>query len=132
MKRSKPLSRRTAPIRRAPVRKVNPKRKARNLLRAYGPAARREWMTSMDCLTCGQPSFESARTQQSHLRSRSGAGRKGDARHTVPACDYCHKLYPRQSEWAKRFPDFTDAVLNAYAAALELEWQAHLNRGTEP
>lgn len=106
-------------VRRKPLKKVNAKRRKRESLRAYGTEERRVWMTSRDCLTCGQPSTEERRSQQSHLRSKSGAGRKGDARYTIPSCDCCHKLYPQRSKWAERFPEWTDEALELAALGLD-------------
>lgn len=120
----RPMARGSATLRRTrPLPKVNRKRKALELLRTYGPAERRAWITSFCCLTCGHP----PKSEQSHLRSRSGAGRKGDAAQIVPMCRGCHTLYPQRSKWRRRFPHWTDAELERAAAAFEHAWQHGLS-----
>lgn len=74
-----PLTRKT------PVRKVNRKRKAKNFERAYGGKDRVEWGKDQPCLICGSLPSENA-----HVPSRSGMGRKGDAKYTVPLCTWHH------------------------------------------
>lgn len=128
LRAKRPMPRGSATLERhRPLPKVNRKRKAANLLRAYGPASRRDWITGLPCLTCGHP----PKSQQSHLRSRSGAGRKGDAKHVVPMCDPCHRLYPQRSKWAARFPHWTDAELERAAAVIEAAWQANPYQGVD-
>lgn len=98
---------------------INKARKAKETLRTYGPAERREWMTSFCCVVCNAP----PKSQQSHLRSRSGAGRKGDADKVVPMCGPCHRLYPQRSKWRERYPLWPDARLEEAARAFDEAWR---------
>lgn len=73
------------------VRRSNPKRRAREFARSYGSKERVKWINALPCFACqviGQ-------TENAHLPSRSGVGRKGDARYIVPLCHSCHgqKVY---------------------------------------
>lgn len=121
LRRKTPLARSGRIARATPLPKVNRRRKAKELLRTYGPAERRAWITGFPCLTCGHP----PKSEQSHLRSRSGAGRKGDAATIVPMCRGCHDLYPQQSKWRQRFPHWTDAELARAARVFADAWDQH-------
>lgn len=72
-------------------KRSNPARKASEFLRCYGSAERVAWVKSLPCFACGLIGH----TENAHLPSHSGAGRKGDARHIVPLCHSCHdhKVY---------------------------------------
>lgn len=118
MKRT-PLTR-GQPIRRTGrVKPVNKARRQKELLRTYGAPARRKWVKSLCCIVCNAP----PPSEQSHIRSRSGAGRKGDADKVVPMCAACHLLYPQVSKWRKAYPLWPDARLQAAAKAVEFSWQ---------
>jgi len=121
--RKTPLPRSSSPIARSRIKRKP--RPASETERAYGPPPRREWMTRFPCLTCGHP----PKSQQSHLRSRSGAGRKGDASTVVPMCAECHLLYPKRSAWATRVPAWPDARLEAAAARFNSAWEKYGPRG---
>jgi hypothetical protein len=99
----------------------NAKRQAKQFARAYGSEERVSWMKRQRCLTCG----DHGPCENSHLRSRAGMGRKGNAEKTIPQCKPCHDLYPRRSKWRARFPHWTDEKLEAAAAVIEARWQEH-------
>ena len=121
MIRRTPLRPGKPPVRKTLPKKVNAKRRRRESLRAYGPAARRDWIVAMDCLTCRRH----GPSEQSHLRSRAGAGKKGDARHVIPQCGECHALYPQRSKWAQLRPKWTDTELETAAALLDAAWREY-------
>lgn len=121
LSRKTPLARSGRLARKTRLAPVNRARKAKELLRTYGPAERRDWMTHFPCLTCGHP----PKSEQSHLRSKSGTGRKGDASQIVPMCGDCHRLYPQQAKWRQRFPHWTDAELQRAAQVFADAWDRH-------
>ena len=98
---------------RASVRPVNPARKAREFARAYGSQARVEWIKAYGCLVCPRVG-----SQNAHLPSKSGAGRKGDAKYCVPLCHQCHNDLDH-----KRLPASTVAYLYKMAAVLDAQWR---------
>ena len=84
IKRNKPLPRSASPIARGKrPNRVNKARKAKNFARAYESEARLEWFAAHPCVCCGTTAL---RRDNAHLPSKSGAGRKGDARFIVPLC----------------------------------------------
>jgi hypothetical protein len=117
--RTSPIRRRARLKSRKRVKARNPKRRAAQFARAYGSEDRVEWIKAQRCLTCG----DHGPSQNSHLRSRAGAGRKGDATKVIPQCNPCHDLYPRRSQWRARFPHWTDEKLETAAAVIDARWQ---------
>ena len=114
MKPRKPIARTTRP------KRVNKVRKAREWARAYGSEERVAWIRDQPCVA-----GHSGPCENSHLRSRSGAGRKGDAATVVPMCKPCHNLYPKRSAWAAKYPELTDDTLNVIASATDHLWTLH-------
>ena len=124
MKRT-PLPKRRTPIRRAPVRKVNPKRKASEWARCYGSKARVRFVAWLPCACgCGLRPCENA-----HIGT-GGMGRKGDYDTVVPLTPECHRRV-HQSGWHGDLAR-SEEFRRGYAVGIEMMWQAHLNRGTEP
>lgn len=71
-------------MRKTPLRKRNPARKAREWERAYGGDARLSWIQRQPCIITGERPCVAA-----HVRS-GGMGRKSDARWTVPLLSRLH------------------------------------------
>lgn len=80
------LKRSAMPPRTTRVKARNPKRHAKNQLRAYGPAERREWIASQSCSVpmCPRTPCENAHT------ASGGVSRKADADTVIPLCRYHH------------------------------------------
>lgn len=80
--RRKPIARSAPPSRSTRPKAVNAKRKRTNFARAYGSKERVEWIQAQPCAVCGW----AGGCENAHVPTRSGAGRKGDARFIVPLC----------------------------------------------
>lgn len=84
-----PIARGTSTLTRTRLKESNPKRKAATFKRTYKDVERVEAIRAMPCLvdndTCAGP------TENAHVPSKSGAGRKGDACHNVPLCAKHHR-----------------------------------------
>ena len=126
MKRRKPIAR-SAPLRKTRPKRVNKQRKAKNLLRAYGPPARRAWMRGQACLGCGLIGFSAS----AHIEN-DGKGRKAEACKTIPLCDMkylwggnqgCHQKFDRY----ERVNGFKrgESVPQRLAAETESRWQSY-------
>lgn len=126
MKTRKPL-RRGSPIQRKTRPKpVNRKRKAREFKRTYGSSARAEFVRAMVCIVARAQEYPKCRGDvvNAHVPSKSGAGRKGDARFCVPLCDWHHHQLD-DGLGSKRLFNLAYGVdLDAEAAAVEEAWQA--------
>jgi hypothetical protein len=91
--------------------------------RKYGVPERREWMTRQPCMFCGKRPSVSAHTRT------GGTGRKGDAETTAPMCTKCHDQYDGRTRPFGRASflasiGWTRDAVDAYAALVELRWQA--------
>lgn len=91
LKRS-PMARGTVKLARGPVKASNPKRKAATFTRVYGDADRAAAIRLMPCLV--DDASCAGWIENAHVPSKSGAGRKGDARHVVPLCSAHHRTGP--------------------------------------
>lgn len=123
MKRGKPIARTTR------VKAGNPKRKASEFQRCYGSRARVKWVQSLPCIVddVAESGIPCGRSENAHVPSQSGAGRKGDARHIVPLCKWHHTQSIRTSLHALNkagFNAYHDLDLDAIAATVEARWQA--------
>ena len=118
--RKKPMKR-TGSLKR--TGRIKPKKRTKaEAERIYGTDARRDWMTSHRCFTCGMLGL----TEQAHLVS-GGTSRKADARHIIPLCHWCHREQHRVG-----LADFAEAHglavqdLHDEAERLDRAWNAHL------
>lgn len=124
--------------RRASPKRVNRARKAKNLLRAHGPAERRAWMKAQPCVVCGRTPSDAA-----HIRT-GGTGRKSDADQTVPLCSNYwgqmmlngsqrHTGHHRELDHGPGrragFEQRHNIDLTACAAQTEAKWLAFLDGG---
>lgn len=119
------LARQSALERRARIRPANHARRARERLRAYGPASRIQWLLSHPCIVRGCRRAPEVTHVTPSTGLPSGMGRKGDARWTVPCCPYHHRLAPFSIHRAGEttFQRIHRLDLPATAAALEASWQ---------
>jgi hypothetical protein len=135
----KSSKRKPAPIaRRTRVRKINRARKAKNSARAYGPAARREWLLARPCIVCGIEGY----TEQAHTRT-GGTGRKADASTLIALCgqrlrripgncgldEGCHAELHRVGR--SSFEKIHGVNLDVLAAATEKAWLRHAGAAWE-
>ena len=112
------------------VKRVNRKRKAKNFARAYGSELRVMYVQGLPCAACGHIGH----SENAHIRSKSGAGRKGDASTVIPLCSprlltksMDGKRYSWMIEGCHRDYDRSPSILpNAQEVAEETErsWQA--------
>lgn len=116
--RRKPLARGTT------IRKRNPKRRQSELMRAYGPPARREWIRSLPCEV--EPCDTGARVEQAHTKG-GGAGRKADACWIIPLCRTHHREL--HSIGKVHFECRYAIDLDSTAENIEAHWQAGLAEG---
>jgi hypothetical protein len=121
-----PNVKRSAPLRprRAGIGKT---RKPSETLRAYGPPARRRFVTALPCVYCVavSPMFAlvGGKRHQAHVET-GGTGRKADADKIVPLCASHHRRYDEH-----RFPfDMQEArdYVKSWAPKIEAAWQAKL------
>ena len=123
---------RRKPIRRSPVRKVNPKRKASEFARCYGSKARVAFVKALPCAACGRQ----GQSENAHAFG-DGAGRKGPYTAILPLCGDCHRKQHSRG-WSAlawlRSPEIRIGWANVTEAGWQehLSLQAYLNRGTEP
>lgn len=114
-------ARRRTPMQRGKkINTVNAKRREAERARAYGPRARRDWLTSQPCLVCG-----TTPTEQAHTVS-GGMGRKADADTIVPLCHAHHA--EQHAHGAATFEARYSVDLAAAAADTERRWLAHSTR----
>ena len=104
-------------MKRSPIAKVNPARKAKAFARAYGGAERVRWIQSQPCILCSQSPCENA-----HVTG-GGAGRKADARWIVPLCHRCHaELHTiGQKTFEAKYGD-----LMFWAQVIDARWEQYL------
>lgn len=114
-------------IARSRVKPRNAKRYAANLLRAYGPENRRDWMRNQDCLGCGRAGY----SVSAHIVG-GGGSRKASYTKTIPLCclsrlgvDGCHQKFDRYEDIG-----FTrgTAGVDALATVTETCWRATQSR----
>ena len=101
-------------MKRAPIKKVNAKRKASAWLLAYGSKARCSWMKGLGCLVCHAGPVEIA-----HVRSRGAGGGFAD---TVPLCRTHHVC--QHSVGVVTFERLHRANLRLAAAQYESLWMS--------
>lgn len=105
-------------------RKTRPKRKPSEFARIYGSTERVEWIQARPCVSCGRIPSENA-----HIPSKSGMGRKGDYTNIIPLCTVCHR---RLHDWGPaKFSKLGTAHqfgldLHFVAMRIEALWQDHL------
>ena len=115
----KPLSRKTRLKRNTPLAPVNRERRQAERERAYGPKARREWLTRQPCVACGRVPTEDRPNHQHHTKG-GGVGRKADADTIVPLCPTCHRLHHDGHQ--------LDVEWGSEARRIEAAWQAETAR----
>lgn len=111
-------------MRKTPLRKRNPARKAREFARAYGGEARVAFIRAMPCLTCGGHPCENA-----HVKS-GGAGRKADARWVVPLCHGCHAQLHTTGQ--QTFEAKYGIDLMHWAQVIDARWEQYLATQPKP
>ena len=101
-------------MRKTPLRKVNPERKAATFDRAFGSVARVKWFNMQPCVVCGRwPS------QAAHVTSKAAGGTADDL---VSLCAPHHRL---QHDWGiETFQAHYSVDLVAEAARMAERWRA--------
>ena len=109
---------------RNPIKRTNPKRRAKEFPRCYHSKKRVEFVKGLDCIVCsGRPS------ENAHTAS-GGTGRKADYTTIVPLCRTCHRFQHAQG-WKLLVGmlvgiDDTDKInkwIARLAAQVEEQWQ---------
>ncbi len=116
IKRSGPIARGARP------RSSNPKRKAREKLRAYGEPAHREWLHKQRCCITFSAGSPSNPIVAAHTKGDGGMGRKASARYQVPMLDSLHRELHQYG--AATFQVKYDVDLDATAAHWWGAWLA--------
>ena len=128
LKRKTELKRGGAIPRTTRIKGANRKRKAANLERAHGPAARREWIKTLPCANCGIVGY----SEGAHIKN-GGTGKKAEARFTIPLCGRvvgvigCHGVQ-HSFGWSALIELNTPEKREAAAARTEELWQSHLRQ----
>ena len=118
----KPKRRRAAPKK---VQRRNRKRWAKNHARAYGPAARRDWIKAQPCLVCVMlhPIFTLTVGPSENAHTVGGGGsRKADAATIVPMCHTHHRWYDERQNFLA-IPSIR-ARIQGQAIVYERRWQS--------
>lgn len=104
-------------MRRKPLKRVNPERRARNFAKHYLSEEYVWWIHSLPCLGCGGGRGD---IHAAHVRSR-GAG--GTWRDIIPLCADCHHTQHTQG-WGEleSLYGLTKDAAAAEAAQLAAEW----------
>lgn len=76
-------------LRKTRLNPINRERRARLLLRQFGPPERRAWIASLPCITCGRRATAEAPNHNSHVRQTRAAG--GGPDDVAPQCPACHR-----------------------------------------
>jgi hypothetical protein len=119
-KRSARLASEIAPSRK-PVRKSNPKRKAKEFQRAYGGEERVEWVKTLRCAVWCLIGACEGETVNAHTEN-GGMSRKADAKTIAPLCDKHHREY---DDWFDYMADpYIRGVIARAAAQTEAAWQS--------
>jgi hypothetical protein len=104
------------------MKKVNPKRKAAEMVRAYGSPVRREWIRARPCSVWGCTNRPSENAHVSPENEPSGMGRKGDYQYVIPLCRHHHEQYHRMGQRTFNDEHRMDVALVAvYTQGLWLE-----------
>jgi hypothetical protein len=123
-KRSKRLASEIAPSRK-PVRKSNPKRKAKEFARCYHSEERVLFVQGLRCITCNPIT----RSVNAHICGE-GASRKASYDKIVPLCFTCHGL--QHAVGVRTFGAMvlasTGHSIAEHAAKTEADWQAECAR----
>jgi len=105
---------------RKPIKRTNPKRKAKEFARCYGSKERVEFVKSQYCIVCGGRPSENAHTVS------GGTGRKADYTTIVPLCAKDHR-FQHAKGWqmlvGTNNMDKINKWLAKLAAQVEARWQ---------
>ena len=104
------------PKSRRPINKTNPVRRARESARAYGSKARVTFVQTIPCILCARTPSENA-----HMKSKSGMGRKGHYTTIAALCHDCHYAYDTNA-----LPDWAVAKAEHDPLTIEQAWQEQL------
>jgi hypothetical protein len=111
-------------MKRRPLPKRNPARKAREFTRTYGGSERVKWVQSQPCVVCGVRPCENA-----HVKG-GGAGRKADARWIVSLCHGCHAQLHTKGQ--KTFEQECGVDLMFWAQIIDARWEVHVATQPKP
>lgn len=109
---------RTAPIKRTPVRKVNAARRRREFARAYGSKERVAFVKSLPCIAWRHQCI--GQIENAHV-GNGGAGRKADAGNVVPMCKFHHAQLHRMGQ--KSFESLHGLSLEHEAILTQGAWE---------
>jgi len=118
-------------MKKSPLKPVNPQRRRKESLRAYGPKERRAWIAKQDCVVCGRVPDSEHPNQNAHIKPDpmnltqylpSGTSRKEDARWVVPLCPKCHRELDEHPEGQAGFEREYYTDLNLEAVLINLAW----------
>ena len=111
-------------MKRSPMKKTNPKRKAASFDRAYGGAERVEWVKAQPCWICAKTPSENA-----HCRT-GGTGRKADACYILPLCSFHHSVLHGKGK--RSFEECYLIDLDYGAAITDARWEQYSASLQEP
>lgn len=106
-------------MKQSPINRINPARRKREWARAYHSTDRVEFVKSLPCAACGRRPSENA-----HMPSQSGMGRKGDYSTIVPLCRIHHHQLD-EGMGAVAFEAEFGISLTAHADWTERQWQGN-------
>lgn len=115
----KPVAARSGtPKPRKALPKTNPVRRAKNLLRAYGPKERREWISRQPCILGGAGPIDPV-----HVKT-GGTGYKADAKWVVPLTHSYHEELHQHGQ--STFEAKYGIDLHWWAQVIDARWEAHV------
>ena len=113
------------------INPVNPQRRRKESLRAYGTKERRAWVAQQDCVVCGRVPDSEHPNQNAHIKPDpenlthylpSGMSRKEDCRYVVPLCWECHRTLGEHPKGQAGFEAEFQVDLNLEAAVTHINW----------
>jgi len=110
-------------VKRTPLKKTNPKRRAASFDRAYGSTERVEWVQRQPCVNCGKTPSENA-----HVRT-GGTSRKADACWIAPLCAVCHADLHQFG--IKTFQTVMGLDLDHEAAITDARWEVSVAKAQQ-
>ena len=113
---------RKKPLKRSRPRAVNATRKAREFARCYHSEERVRFVKTLPCVACLPSRVPTEPSENAHIPSRSGVGRKGDYDQIVPLCRPHHSVLHETVPLV--FEDTYYVNLAFCAVATEARWQS--------
>ena len=111
------------PMKRSPLKPINPTRRKANFARAYHSQAFVRWIHRLPCWACG---YCGPSERQAAHTTNGGMGRKADAASIIALCNVCHT---RQHQHGWLAIGMTKESAKDAAASTWARWEAR--RGTD-